>query len=117
MHVLLRVRTPKMFIFFSKNDAKLAPLEDCLAHVAARRETEVPFTMISQSLTAPRIKPWRGATEFRSVHLSDAAKVELALGTRTECVQLSAGPFAAEMLELHAGAVSVRSLSCNRAFQ
>lgn len=73
--------------------------------------------MISQSLTAPRIKPWRGATEFRSVHLSDAAKVELALGTRTECVQLSAGPFAAEMLELHAGAVSVRSLSCNRAFQ
>ncbi|HET6894678.1 MAG TPA: helix-turn-helix domain-containing protein [Candidatus Baltobacteraceae bacterium] len=32
-------------------------------------------------------------------------------------MQLSAGSFAAEMLELHAGAASVRSLSCNRAFQ
>lgn len=51
------------------------------------------------------------------LHLDDAAELEDIFGSRAKAVQLSTGPFSADLLQLHLNAVSVRSCIASGGFQ
>jgi AraC family ethanolamine operon transcriptional activator len=52
-----------------------------------------------------------------ALHLGDAAELEDVFGPRAEAVQLSTGPFSADLLQLRLNAVSVRSCIASGGFQ
>lgn len=74
--------------------------------------------MALQNLPAiERPSAGRASSNLRALNVTDAADLEPVFGTRAECIQLSAGPFHGDVLEIRADSVSVRSCVTTRGFQ